>query len=273
MRPTALTTPFLLLAALAASSALVADECEHSRPIDAELDAAGASRLLIESEAGSLVVEGSRGAGKVTIEGRACASSESLLDDIELETGRKGDRLVVETEIPEWTSGWRGYARLDLTVTVPGDLALEVRDGSGEIDVRGVASLDLVDGSGEIRVREVYGDVEIEDGSGEIDVRDVTGTVTLTDGSGSVTVADVDGVRFDSDGSGEIELDRIRGDVVIVSDGSGGIRIQDVTGHVRIGSDGSGSISVAQVSGGFELGSDGSGSVHVADIAGTISIP
>ena len=272
MRSLVLCMSLLMISTLATTPAAVANDCEYSKPLNAQLDAAGASELRIKAEAGYLIVEGSRGASQVTVEGRACASKESRLDDIELEAERKGDRLVVAADMPDWNFG-NGYARLDLKITVPSELALYVEDGSGSTEIRGVASLDLVDGSGEIDVREVYGDVEIEDGSGEIDLRDVTGSVTLSDGSGSVKATDVGSVRFENDGSGEIELVRVQGDVIIESDGSGGITIRDVTGTVRVGSDGSGSIWVSQVSGGFELGSDGSGSVHIDDVEGTVSLP
>ena len=261
------------LLSLTLTAAAAADECEYSRPLDAELDAAGASGLFLDAAAGYLVIEGRPGGGPVVVEGRACASQERRLDDIRLETGRRGDTLVVEVDIPEMNFSWGGYARLDLKVTVPSDLDLRVRDGSGETRVSGVASLDLEDGSGEIHVADVAGDVTIDDGSGELEVRDVTGRVRISDGSGEIEIRNVGEVHIEEDGSGEIDIAEVRGDVEIDSDGSGGIVVHDVIGGVTIGSDGSGSISVSRVSGGFELGSDGSGSVDVEDVEGTVRIP
>ena len=263
----------ICLCLLAAPALAAAEDCDYSRPVDVELDAAGASRLDLDAAAGFLIIEGERGASQVTIEGRACASRESMLDDIELAADRRGDRIVVEVDIPELNFSWRGYARLDLTVTVPADLALRVRDGSGETRISNVASLDLEDGSGEIEVSDVFGDVSVHDGSGEIELRDITGMVTLSDGSGEIDVRNAGGVHIEEDGSGEIEISHVQGDVEIDSDGSGGITIRDVTGTVVVGSDGSGSIWVSQVSGGFELRSDGSGSVHLDDVAGTVKMP
>ena len=251
-----------------------ADDCEHSKPLDIELEVDGAARLDLEAHAGFLVIEGESGLDRVIVEGRACASSESLLDDIELKTDRRGDRLIVEVDIPENNFSRRGDARLDLTVTVPTGLALSVEDGSGSIEISNVASLELEDGSGEVEVSDVSGDVEVTDGSGELDLRDITGRVTLSDGSGSVTLSSIGGgVHIEQDGSGEIRITRVQGDVEIDSDGSGSIEIRDVTGSVLVGSDGSGSIWVAQVTGDFELGSDGSGSVDLDDVGGTIKLP
>lgn len=266
--------PFVVCMCLVAVCAVaVADDCEHSKPINVELDAAGATSLQIDAPAGFLIVQGESGAGQVTVEGRACASSERMLDDIELVTDRNGERLLVEVDIPEFNFSWRGYARLDLTVAVPSDLALRIKDGSGSIEISSVASVDLEDGSGEIEISDVYGDVQLSDGSGEIELRDITGRVTLLDGSGSLVVSNVGGVHVEEDGSGEIRITQVQGDVEIEEDGSGGITVRDVTGAVRVGSDGSGSIWIAQVGGDFELGSDGSGSVHVDDVRGTVKMP
>lgn len=273
MRPLTISTCLIAVALLAPGTGR-ADDCKYTRPLDLDLDAAGATLLEVDAEAGFLVIEGERGRTRVVVEGVACASSEGMLKDIALDGGRRGDRLHVEAIIPDFDFSWRGYARLDLTVRVPDDLALRVRDGSGEIEIYRVASVELRDGSGAIDISEVYGDVGITDGSGEIEVRDVDGLVRVSDGSGGVVISGAGGgVHVEEDGSGELRITAVRGDVEIEEDGSGGITIRDVTGTVRVGSDGSGSIWVAQVSGGFELGSDGSGSVHVEDVSGTVKMP
>ena len=55
----------------------------------------------------------------VSAEGRACSSSASLLDRIQIETDRNGDVLTVRVEIPDSAFGWRSHARLDLGMDVP----------------------------------------------------------------------------------------------------------------------------------------------------------
>lgn len=257
-----------------AAPAVAADDCDHSKPVSLELDASDAAGLDIDAEAGFLVIEGIDSTTTVQVEATACASDERLLDDIRLESGRRGDRLWIDVDIPDRLFGWHSTARLDLTVHVPARLALDVRDGSGSIDIRHVGTLELEDGSGEIDISDVDGDVDLDDGSGEIDVTDVDGRVLLRDGSGSITLRNIRGeVRIDSDGSGEIDIADVDGDVEIGDDGSGGIDVRDVTGAVRIGSDGSGSIWIARVGRGFVLESDGSGSVHVEDVHGVIETP
>ncbi|MDX1642889.1 MAG: hypothetical protein R3244_00880 [Thermoanaerobaculia bacterium] len=262
------------LLVLAAAPLTAGGDCRASRPLTLELDADGAGALEIVARAGDLVVEGDDTATTVSVEATACASSEPLLERIRLDSGRRGDRLWIEADLPESYLGWRGSSRLDLVVTVPSRLALRIDDGSGAIDLRGIGALDLEDGSGEIEIDGVRGPLRVEDGSGEIRIRDVGGDLVLRDGSGSIRLRDIEGdVRIAEDGSGEIEIDGVRGGVEIGDDGSGGIRIRDVTGTVAIGADGSGSISVARIGGDFLLRSDGSGSVHVEEVAGVVETP
>ncbi|HEX6201498.1 MAG TPA: hypothetical protein VF100_00765 [Thermoanaerobaculia bacterium] len=227
------------------------DDCSVEEPRNATLDAAGATRLEIDAGAGSLAVSSAPGAGAVTVRGTACAPDAERLAGVELVTERRGDTLFVEAVFAEDV---RGQRRLDLVIEVPASLAVAIDDGSGPIDVRGVASLSIDDGSGEIEVRGVAGDVDIEDGSGAITVGDVGGSLRLDDGSGGIDVADV------------------QGDVRIDDDGSGGIEIRGVGGSVEIGEDGSGGIVARGVGGDFTLHRDGSGTVDV-EADGKVTLP
>jgi DUF4097 and DUF4098 domain-containing protein YvlB len=269
MRRTILLAVLMSIVALPATAA----DCDHSKPLDATLQVDGARSIEIVAEAGSLTIDGRDGADQVIVEGRACASSEKRLGGIELVTRREGDRLVVVAKIDDNDSGWRNYARLDLTISVPADLPLEVDDGSGETRIRNVAALDLVDGSGGIDVADVAANVRIRDGSGEIDLERVGGEVDIDDGSGSLSLRDIGSLSSLVDGSGEIDIAGVRGDVRIRDDGSGGIDIRDVTGSVLIGSDGSGSIRVTSVGGDLTVQSDGSGTISVDDVKGTVRTP
>ena len=216
----AIRRPAALLAAsfLLTASGSFAYDCDHTAPRDEVIDAAGAERIEIDASAGFLKVHGSEGASEIRVSGEACASSESLLEDIRLEVRRSGDRVRIVAEIPE--SRWgRSTAKLDLTIEVPSSVELEIDDGSGEIEVRNVGSTTIDDGSGEIEVSEVAGDLEIDDGSGEIEVTGVTGQVRIDDGSGEINLRTVGSVVIDDDGSGEIDIEEVFGDVMVRSDG------------------------------------------------------
>jgi len=245
-------------------------ECSFKEPRSARVDAAGATSVRIVALAGSLKITGEEGSSRVDASGTACAESRSDLDRIELQAGRSGDVVRVEVVIP---GGWGSSGSLDLEVRVPKGLALEVEDGSGNVEIAGVGSLELEDGSGGIEVSDVAGNLEIDDGSGEIEVRGVGGDLDIDDGSGEIDVRGVTGSVEVEDGSGSIGIEDVTGSVAIVEDGSGEIRIRNVKRDVVVRRDGSGSIRVGHVGGDFTVEHDGSGSIDHEDVEGRVSVP
>lgn len=212
-----------------------ADDCKYERPIDLNIGAAGAQSARISVGAGSLRIEGGAG-DAVVITGRACASSADRLEGMVLHAGLEGDRVEIETEVPDdWSWSGGKYAYFDLEIHVPGTLPLEVADGSGDAEIRDVASLEMSDGSGSLDIRGVAGDVRVDDGSGDVEIVGAGGDVEIRDGSGNLEIRDVGGtLRVRSDGSGNIVADGVRGDFRVDSDGSGSIRYDDVSGRVDI---------------------------------------
>jgi len=210
----------------------------YSEDRQASVPVAGARRIDVSAAAGSLRIEGREGQRSVEIRAVARAGRRERLADIRLIAERDGDRIRIETDRSDrsWSRD-DDWVAMDLVITVPADLPLEVRDGSGDVVIRGTGAVAIRDGSGDLRIENVHGDVRIEDGSGGIEVRDVRGAVTVA-----------------SDGSGEIEL-------------------SDVTGDARVERDGSGSISVRHVGGGFYVGRKGSGSITHVDVQGSVDVP
>jgi hypothetical protein len=231
-----------------------AQDCDHERQIDVSIDAAGADLAEISVGAGSLLIEGSSGTA-VTVTGRACASSASWLEEMALRAERDGDRVEIETEVPDdWNWSGNRYAYFDLEIRVPASMMVDAEDGSGNATIRGVGGLEMSDGSGNLDISDIAGDVRVSDGSGNLEIGGVGGHVRISDGSGEMTVRDAGSVTVDSDGSGSIRLESIRGDAVVDSDGSGNIVVEGVGGD-------------------FRVDSDGSGSIRYEDVAGTVDIP
>jgi len=270
----------ILMNVAALTSTARANECEHSAERKGQLDAAGAKRIEIKARAGNLRITGEKGGG-VVASGMACASSEKVLEGIQLLTRRDGDGLLVEVVMPdrETMEGGGGglfgsnYASLDLTVRVPDNVPLVVTDSSGDAEITSVASADVTDSSGELRIRDVPGNLRVRDSSGEIILRNIGGNLELQDSSGDVRVSDVAGnVEVSVDSSGDLDIERVKRDVVIGQDSSGSIVIADVDGSVRIDHDGSGDVDVRRVKGKFTLGSKGSGDVRESEIGGGVDI-
>jgi hypothetical protein len=248
----------LAFAAMAAGTGAAHAACAFSAQREGSAELAGVTRVVINSGAGDLHIVAKAEALRIVAKGNACASTQSLLDRLQIEVRREGDVVHIDAgarKDPKVVIIGNAYSNLDVGVALPPGLPVEVRDSSGDTEVQGIASLVLDDSSGDIRVRDV-GSAEIKDSSGDISVKGASGDITVT-----------------FDGSGDITIDDVGGDVEVGSDGSGDIRIREVKGDVVIGSDGSGDIFVKDVGGDFTLGNDGDGDVLKVNIAGKVSVP
>jgi hypothetical protein len=251
-----------LLVVAAAFIPVRARAYEVTSPRNADVDARGASSVRIEAVAGSLRVEGRSDITEVRVRGTARADRESQLSEIKLIAERRGGIVFIKADIPDMHIGLRdalrgeiGNRALDLVIEVPTALAVDASDGSGEAEFNNTGALRVKDGSGEIVVRGAHGDVEISDGSGNIMVTGVDGNVRV------------------SDGSGNIRARNITGDFTVEDDGSGDIDITGVGGTMRVDNDGSGNINVDRVAGDFVVNHDGSGFIRYDTVKGSVQIP
>jgi hypothetical protein len=245
--------PAALFGLLLLSATASADNCRYSVRHRSNLDASGATKVEILTGAGNLTVKPVTG-GALIAEGKACASSQELLDQVQLRTQRQGDVLRVYAQMPGDMQGMGlFYATLDLVVSVPGDLPVDITDSSGEMTVDRVRLERIRDTSGDIVARNVRGDFAVEDSSGDLRIEDAEGKLNISDSSGDIVVKGAAGVHVIVDSSGDIDIERISGDVRIDRDSSGDIRIAGVGGDVEVLADGSGKVRV----------SDTKGTVHV----------
>ncbi len=226
----------LVVAATGSSACMVSLDgfsCNMTASRAATLDVGDTTRVRVRARAGSLRIEGHPDFWEVRASGTACAGSEANLERVTLTATRVGTELVIETETAA------GKGRLDLVVAVPDSLPLVVDDSSGSIEIYDVAAVELRDGSGHIEIDGVAGDVRVVDGSGGIDIRAVRGTVVIEDdGSGDIDITDVGrDVIVENDGSGDIDVAEVGGDFVVKRDGSGSVRHRSVRGRVDVPSD------------------------------------
>jgi Putative adhesin len=251
-RPMRSVTLLALLSLPVAAPALDLD-CRHTSERRATLDAAGATRVEIVARADDLTVQPAAG-GSLLAEGRACASSPELLEQIQLRTQREGDVLRVYAQMPGEMKGiGLFYATLDLVVSVPADLPVDVTDSSGDATLDRVHLARVHDSSGDILARNVSGDFEIEDSSGDVRVEQAQGKVSIRDSSGDIVVQGASGVHVVVDSSGDIDIARVAGDVLIEQDSSGDIAIAGVGGNVAVLADGSGQLRVSDARGTVKL--------------------
>lgn len=158
---------------------------------------------------------------------------------------------------------------IDLTLSIPAHLALDVNDGSGAIKITNMeANIQLNDGSGNIQIVGGH-QLDIQDGSGSIIIKNNSGNTRITDGSGMMTIRNSAGDLMIDDGSGDIKLQHIAGNISI-TDGSGDININTAQGKVTL-DDGSGDIHVYDAQG-LTILTSGSGEVNFDKIQGPINL-
>ena len=234
----------VVLSALGATPVII-DEATPRRvmqsdePRTARVDARGASRIIIVGRAGWLRVEGKEGATEVVAEGTARAPRKDLMDGIKLTGTREAGVVRIEVEMPEmkvrnWDENWDNGPALDLTVTVPRNIPVEIEDSSGDLRIAGTAALNVDDNSGDVEIRDIGGALRVQDGSGSVEIENVRGDVRVDDGSGEIDVRDVTGSVSVRDGSGSITARGVGGSVHVERDGSGGIRVVDVGGDLIV---------------------------------------
>ncbi|MBT8143680.1 MAG: DUF4097 family beta strand repeat protein [Gammaproteobacteria bacterium] len=227
------------------------NECRYTRDLDREIDARGVESLKIDAGAGLLRVSGRKNQKTIEVRARACATDENMLDEVDWAIEKRGNRAAMSVDLPYHDDDH--WARLDLVVTVPAGLDLDIDDSSGSIRIDNVGAVRLDDGSGSIEIDGVAGPLRINDSSGSITIDNVQGSVDLDDSSGSIDIADVSGDVAISDSSGSINARHVRGTVDVRRDSSGGISVADVGGDFIVRRDGSGGISYRRVAGNIDI--------------------
>jgi hypothetical protein len=260
------TKTLSLLLPIAALAVACFPEARLVESFDDVLGAEGLDSLHAVVGAGDLRVEGEEGLDHIAVEVRIytqlapCDEDAEVLDDMDydLYANDEGEaRLWVDMDA-DWQSYWA-----DVTIRMPAAMALDLRDGSGDIDISDVAALVMDDESGDADIEGIAGDVEIEDGSGDLTIIHVGGRLTVDDASGDIDIRDQAGSVDIVDGSGDLWLEEAFADVRIDDEG-GDMDLRKIDGDVEI-EDGSGDIDVRQVTGVVTIHDDG-GDIHAQDV-------
>jgi len=239
----------LLCAALLPGAAFAADRCDNAQPRNLALDLKGAKVVVFEIGSDDLIVEGGSGAAAVT--GRACASNAADLAGLTVSQRREGDKLVVVAEHANRLGlNFNGQYHMQLRASVPQELRVQLKVGSGDASVRNVAALSADVNSGDIAATNVRGLTVASVGSGDVVLRDIGALQIVELGSGDLKASGVGGdVKIGRVGSGDVELHRIAGSVTVERVGSGDLDVDDVRGDLRVARVGSGDVRHRGVSG------------------------
>ena len=221
------------------------------------LSAEGIRELKVDSGSGALSIIGREGAASIEVKAKIHIKGvregdidDFLKDHMKLTLRKVGDSAVLVGKF-ENRNIFRlaKEARIDLAVSVPSSMALDIDDGSGETEVKSIAApVRIDDGSGGLELKTIGGDVWIDDGSGSLYVDDIDGDLAVDDSSGELRIKNVTGNVEVDDSSGDMVILHVGGKVT-VSDGSGSIEIDDVGGDVLLRRTGSGGLDVTNVKG------------------------
>lgn len=268
-------TAWVLLSSAGAAAWAETENCKFSSDRTASFNGP-VRKVVVSADAGDLKIRGDDSGG-VKATGKACASSESLLGKISLESRRDDDivylTVVIDPGMRDMISFSR-HATLDLDIGVPRDAELDVTDTSGDLELSNVGASSVKDDSGAQLLKNINGNLSVVDTSGEIRIVSVLGNVEVEDSSGNIDIEDVRGdVIIKSDSSGDIAIAKVGGNAQVVDDSSGDITIRDVKKNVTIDNDSSGDIKVSDVGGNFAVRADGSGNILHERVSGSARIP
>jgi hypothetical protein len=262
----------LLLLPLSAFAA--EPQCKFNEPRELKLDLAGAKAVVFEVNQHDLVL--TAGPGPAQLGGRACASNADWLRELTVTQQKVDGKLVVrlKREVgPGFSMSGSSYAYLDLRGTVPDNLLVQLKVGSGDASVSGAHSLSADVGSGDITLNAIKGLVTAAIGSGDVTLDGAGSLNVLSVGSGDFKARNVRGnAKIGTVGSGDLELDTVQGNVELGTLGSGDADLRQVKGNVSVGNVGSGDVDLRGVGGNVNVERHGSGDVTVRDVVGDLTV-
>jgi Putative adhesin len=268
----------LAVLSLFATSAFADHECRYSAERKMDIDPAGLKTLALALSSSDLHATGVDGISKIEVRGKACASDESWLANLDLQQERAGDKVTVSPKPRDgkniYSMMGSTYAYIDIEVRMPKNLPLEINSASGDAKIADVAAVTFDTSSGDMQVDRVAGAVDVKLGSGDV-VADTVGSLTIDrTGSGDVQASHVRGaVKVGHVGSGDLTFKDVQNGVDVESIGSGDLVVDRAGGDVTVGSVGSGDVTVDDITGAFTVGHAGSGDIHHHNVTGKVAIP
>jgi len=188
---------------------------------------------------------------------------EKLLAETQVKIERQGSRLVVEREEKSRfrvDTEIKGFVSIDITVTLPAGIGLDVLTGSGDLEVDDrTGPVKVRSGSGDLQISSAGGGLEVKTGSGDARFNSATGRVYFYSGSGDLFASEINGSLEATTGSGELAIEKVTGSLDF-SSGSGDISVESSSG-VLCATTGSGDLDFGGHTGNAEI-STSSGSIY-----------
>lgn len=182
------------LAALAATlftlSALAAD-----KTFERHFTAAPGGHLSLDGDSGSVTVRGH--AGREVIVRADISGSDAFVAGMTINAEQVASGVQVTAhQSSRGSFHWFSSSgdRLQFTIDVPEDYAVELRSSGGDLDIRDIkAAVNGRTSGGNITVSGVRGMVALQTSGGDVDVQETGGTLDIHTSGGNIRLQDVDG--------------------------------------------------------------------------------
>jgi len=219
------------------------------------MDARDIRVLRLDTGTGILRLRGSDEIDEVRVSARACSRDPAMLDEIDFRFDTDGDVLTLTDRLPEGANHPEAmFARLDLMLSVPSDLIVEVSDRREPLEIANVAGLKVDSERGEVTISGVTGNAEVRTGRGDLRIENIGGNLTL------------------SRDFGEMIVQNVRGDVVVEWAGRGNSSISNVGGSLRVLRNGRGNIGAQRISGDFIVEANQAGEIAYREVGGKVEL-
>ena len=205
--------------------------------IEESFDAEGLTKLVVESDAGSVRVKaGNSNQIRVQVERSGWAA-----DHFDVEFSRESPALIVRGEYDDNEDRYEnGHVKFTIEVPKSFDVDISTRGGSITIDdIDGEARVDTAGGS--IKLGQIGGTVDASTAGGSISLSGSNASARLSTAGGSIKIGDVKGNVSANTAGGSINIERAAGTVEARTAG-GSINVRDSVGAVNASTAG-GSIS------------------------------
>lgn len=152
------------------------------------------------------ILEVKNGSGDVDIEASNLKTAEVVANKIQfgthcqLEMKRSGSKLIVEAKQKGWIK--KGNCQVSFKIKVPKRIKLDLKVGSGDLEVEGTSGpVEVRVGSGEVDIEANVEQLLARSGSGDVEVEGLVGNADVRSGSGDLSLT-----YFKAPKSGKLEI-------------------------------------------------------------------
>jgi hypothetical protein len=226
-------------------------------------------------------------------QGDSQEEAKRYVEQIRIDVSQDGQGIKVRTIYPDDSSpsfvlrirSRKGPSySVDYDIAVPVDAKLWVKNGFGNVELRGIHGWsDIENSHGQLTMRDggagkltnSFGSVEAEGGEGNLTVTNNNGSVSVSTVKGagevqdrfaSITVKNVEGAVTITGSNGSVEL--TDAGATTINDSFGSVNVRNIHGNLTV-NDNNGAVDVNTVSGSAHL--NGSfGSIHFSNVTGYV---